>query len=420
MRENAPTDAPQTKKRGKGPRSRPRGRPLDDAALAEVRALLGAMERRRDLLIEALHRLQDGVGHLAARHLKALAEEFRIPEAEVHEVASFYHHFDIVKEGEPAPAPLTIRVCDGVRLHDGRRRAAAGGAASRRRSRRDPGAGPCPASGAAPARRRCTSEREPSSAPRPRPRSRPPGPGRRSSRSRRTRSRSGPIAPTAAIGSSTNACRARAMRRASSPRSPTPGLRGLGGAGFPAGRKWAIVRSYPGPRLMSVNADEGEPGTFKDRFHLERDPHRFLEGALVAAWAVEAERLFIYLRDEYARRARALRARGGRDQGGGLLDRHAADRALAWPLAPTSAGEEKRQCFESIEGKRRPCPVTARRNIRRKTGPVRPPDPSNHKVETLLGARHRRKEPELVQPGSGTRGHKGSRRYGVRPVPSPR
>ena len=77
------------------------------------------------------------------------------------------------------------------------------------------------------------------------------------------------------------------------------GLRGLGGAGFPAGRKWRIVRGEAAPRLMAVNIDEGEPGTFKDRVYLERDPHRFLEGMLIAAWAVGIARIYIYLRDEY-------------------------------------------------------------------------------------------------------------------------
>jgi formate dehydrogenase len=77
------------------------------------------------------------------------------------------------------------------------------------------------------------------------------------------------------------------------------GLRGLGGAGFPAGRKWQLVSTEPSPRLLAINIDEGEPGTFKDRYYLERDPHRFLDGALIAAWAVGIAEIYIYLRDEY-------------------------------------------------------------------------------------------------------------------------
>ncbi|WP_084327483.1 NAD(P)H-dependent oxidoreductase subunit E [Salinarimonas rosea] len=410
MRETGPATAPQPATSpvpgGRGPRRRPRGRPLDEAALAEVRALLGAMPRRRDLLIEALHRLQDGVGHLAARHLKALAEEFRIPEAEVHEVASFYHHFDIVKEGEAPPPPLTIRVCDGVAcMMAGAERLRAalaeGVDAAAIRVLAAPCIGRCAGAPAVHVGTRAVERATPEAV--------------------LAAAGAGDVVepvPAGAIGLAAyraeggyrllDACLSGARDAESLVALLSDaGLRGLGGAGFPAGRKWAIVRGHPGPRLMTVNGDEGEPGTFKDRYHLERDPHRFLEGALVAAFAVEAERLYIYLRDEYAgvralleREVAAVKAAG--------LDRHAPIE-LRRGAGAYICGEESAM-LESIEGKRglprhRPPYIAERGLFGRPT--------LNHNVETLLWIREIVEKGPAWFAGLGRRGHKGLRSFSV-------
>ncbi len=270
----------------------PRGRQAEPAAVAEIAALLAGQEPRRDLLIEHLHRIQDRWGRLATRHLAALAEWMRLPLAEVYEVASFYAHFEIV-EDDAAPAPPTVRVCDSpaCRMAGADELAAALDRDGVRVQR-------------VPCMGRCDS------------------------------------APTAMFGGNAlapatvagvEAAIADGRSKAAMPehanlityslhggyqllracldgrRAPdqvirlvedSP-LRGLGGAGFPTGRKWRLVRNQPGPRLMAVNADEGEPGTFKDRAYLETDPHRFLEGMLIAAWAADVAEIYIYLRDEY-------------------------------------------------------------------------------------------------------------------------
>jgi len=275
----------------------PRGRTVDPTALAEVHALIGG-EARRDLLIEYLHGLQDRFGALHARHLTALAEAMRLPQAEVFEVASFYHHFDIVKEGEGAPAPLTLRVCDGVACM----LAGAEDLLARLNGLFDPGRvrvvrapciGRCAEAPAALVGRRAVAPATPELL---------------------AQAIAAPQVPAEAVGATGfDAYRAgggyRLLEAVRQGRLAVErvieelaaaGLRGLGGAGFPAARKWQIVRSFPSPRLMTINADEGEPGTFKDRVLLERDPHRLLEGALIAAAAVEATGVYLYLRDEYA------------------------------------------------------------------------------------------------------------------------
>jgi NADH:ubiquinone oxidoreductase subunit F (NADH-binding)/NADH:ubiquinone oxidoreductase subunit E len=277
-------------------RQAPRGRGVDPGALEEVQRLLGSEPRRRDLLIEHLHKIQDSFGHLSAAHLAALAQEMRLAQTEVFEVASFYHHFDIVKEGEAVPPALTVRVCDGLSCE------MAG--AQDLLARLPQLLGNDVRVIAAPCIGRCEQ------------------------------------APAVAVGQNPVAnatCDAVVAKMRANATRHLPeghidhaayqatggyallrqcvsgqrdvesvittledsGLRGLGGAGFPAGRKWRIVRAEAGPRLMAVNIDEGEPGTFKDRVLLERDPHRFLEGMLIAAWAVGIDRIYIYLRDEY-------------------------------------------------------------------------------------------------------------------------
>jgi formate dehydrogenase beta subunit len=277
-------------------REGPKGRVVDAAALEEVRALLGAASRTPDLLIEHLHRLQDRFGHLSARHLAALAREMGLAQTEVYEVATFYHHFDVVKEGDATPAALTVRVCDGLSCEMAGAQALLAKLPTLLGKDVRVVAAPCIG--------RCEQ------------------------------------APAVAVGqhavgnASCGAVQAK-VEAAVTTHVPSgfidraayesqggyrllkqciggehdvesviktmedSGLRGLGGAGFPAGRKWRIVRNETAPRLMAVNIDEGEPGTFKDRFYLERDPHRFLEGMLIAAWAVGIAKIFIYLRDEY-------------------------------------------------------------------------------------------------------------------------
>ncbi len=338
--------APMKSPNGGRARGTLKGRGVDPVARAEVAALLGDDPRRRDLLIEYLHRIQDRYGHLSAARLAALAEALRLSQAEVYEVATFYHHFDVVKEGEAPPPALTVRVCDSLSCE-----MAGSGELLAKLPRilgKDVRILPAPCVG------RCES------------------------------------APVAVVGQNP-VCRATVdtVREAvdeNRTRCPEPeyldfatyrkqggyqmiadclagkrsreeitklmedsGLRGLGGAGFPAGRKWRIVAAEPAPRVMAVNIDEGEPGTFKDRWYLERDPHRFLEGMLVAAWCAGVGEIWIYLRDEYAGCRAILERELGKLQ-----------RAKPFALPPIHlrrgagayiCGEESAM-IESIEGKR--------------------------------------------------------------------
>ncbi|HSS47190.1 MAG TPA: NAD(P)H-dependent oxidoreductase subunit E [Burkholderiales bacterium] len=278
-------------------RATPKGRMVDPAALAEIHALLGNESLRRDLLIEHLHKIQDRYGHIAARHIVALASEMKLSLTEVYEVATFYHHFDVIKEGDTVPPALTVRVCDSLSCE------LAGAQNLLAELRQKVGANvrviPAPCVG------RC--EQAPVAVV-----GRNPVPHANLSQVQ------------AAVNAKTTRCEVASYISYDEYRKQggyqllvdcvkgdhesesvikimeNSGLRGLGGAGFPAGRKWRIVRAEPAPRLMAVNIDEGEPGTFKDRYYLERDPHRFLEGMLIAAWTVEIREIYIYLRDEYA------------------------------------------------------------------------------------------------------------------------
>src|SRR6516165_7017441 len=266
--------------RRRGP-NQPKGRQVDSAALTEVQALLEQRERRRDLLIEHLHLLQDHFGCLHARHLAALAEEMRLALVEVYEVASFYAHFDIVMDGEPPPPPLTVRVCDSLScelaaslqlLNDLKTRLG-----DRVRVVRAPCMGGCDK---APVIAIGHALHENATV--------------FSVDAVVTAGDTHPPVPAYIGFDAYRADRGYRLLEAclAGERKPEElfeilehsGLRGLGGAGFPAGRKWRLVRQEPAPRLMAVNADEGEPGTFKDRYFLETDPHRFLEGMLIAAW----------------------------------------------------------------------------------------------------------------------------------------
>lgn len=283
-----------------GRRARPKGRQVDGTALMEVQALLGDAPRRRDLLIEHLHRINDRYGMLARRHLAALAMEMRLAQAEVYEVATFYHHFDVVKDdavaAAGAPARLTVRVCESLSCE------MAGGAellaclpdvlGSEVRVVPAPCVGRCAQApvavvGQKPVEhatvesvRTAVARGETSDTPAP-----------CLSRSAYDEGGGYRLLRECVVGTRSLESILAALDDAD--------LRGLGGAGFPAGRKWRTVGAQPGPRLIAVNIDEGEPGTFKDRSYLERDPHRFLEGMLIAAWAVQAREIYIYLRDEY-------------------------------------------------------------------------------------------------------------------------
>ena len=277
-------------------REAPKGRIVDPVASDEVRAVLGSESRARDLLIEHLHRLQDRFGHLSARHLAALAREMGLAQTEVYEVATFYHHFDVVKEGGAAPAALTVRVCDGLSCE------MAG--AQDLLARLPKILGKDVRVIAAPCIGRC--EQAPAVAVG----QHPVAHASCDAVAAKVRAGTATHQPEAFIDRAAYEAQGgyRLLKQCIAGEHEVEsviqtmedsGLRGLGGAGFPAGRKWRIVRNEVAPRLMAVNIDEGEPGTFKDRVYLERDPHRFLEGMLIAAWAVGIAKIYIYLRDEY-------------------------------------------------------------------------------------------------------------------------
>ncbi|MBN8493938.1 MAG: NAD(P)H-dependent oxidoreductase subunit E [Burkholderiales bacterium] len=277
-------------------RATPKGRSVDPAALAEVQQLLGNAPRERALLIEHLHKLQDHFGHLSARHLAALAREMGLAQTEVFEVASFYHHFDIVKEGETAPPRLTVRVCDGL--------ACEMAGAQDLLARLPALLGSEVRVIAAPCIGRCEQAPAAVVGQHPIPHATADAVTGAVRAGQHTHEPSGFVDMEAYKDEGGYAllktCIAGEIEVEDVIKAlEDSGLRGLGGAGFPAGRKWRIVRNEPGPRLMAINIDEGEPGTFKDRVYLERDPHRFLEGMLIAAWAVGIARIYVYLRDEY-------------------------------------------------------------------------------------------------------------------------
>lgn len=277
---------------------RARGRRTEPSARAEVRRLIGDNPRCRDMLLEYLHQLQDAHGALFPAHLAALAEELKLSMTEVYEVATFYHHFDVLTESEAAPPPLTVRVCDSISCE--MFGAAALMAALREhlpgqavRVQAVPCVGRCAGAPVAIVGQRPVEQAEPAKV--------------------EAVVRAGKVHADTPKATRYTAYRAdngyRLLQEClDGKRDPEQviktlsdaGLRGLGGAGFPLGRKWSILRAQPAPKYVAVNADEGEPGTFKDRYYLERDPHRFIEGALIGAWAVGAAEIFIYLRDEYA------------------------------------------------------------------------------------------------------------------------
>ena len=278
-------------------RAFPKGRQLDGDALREVRQLLGSRPRRPDLLIEFLHLIQDRYHHLSARHLRALCEEMRLPQASVYEVATFYSHFDVVKEGETPPPPTTIRVCDSITCE----LKGAEALLDALEAHTDPAKvrvlraacmGRCDTAPVCEIGHlhvdNATVESVEAAV----------ASGQREAKIPPYQN----LAEYLAAGGYSVLASCRSGERSFDSvvkELADASLRGLGGAGFPTGRKWQIVRSYPGPRLMTINGDEGEPGTFKDRYYLERQPHSMFEGALIGAWGVEAERIYLYMRDEY-------------------------------------------------------------------------------------------------------------------------
>jgi NADH:ubiquinone oxidoreductase subunit F (NADH-binding)/NADH:ubiquinone oxidoreductase subunit E len=349
MMSTAPSEPQRAIRPGAGRRKGrnfPKGRQVDPVALDEIEALLGSRSRQRDLLIEHLHLVQDEYGCLHARHLAALAEVMKLALVEVYEVASFYAHFDIVMDGEAAPPPLTVRVCDSLTCsllgadkllaelpqHLGQgvrvvRAPCMGGCHN----------APVTAIGHA-LHEHATVD----------------------SVTKAVSSGATHQHLPAYIGFDAyragggyrllEACLGGERDVESIIKAlEDSGLRGLGGAGFPTGRKWRFVRQEKGPRLMAINADEGEPGTFKDRHYLETDPHRVLEGMLIGAWAVEAVDTYFYLRDEYPQCREILVAEIAKLEAAGLA-RHSKIH-LRRGAGAYICGEESAM-LESIEGKR--------------------------------------------------------------------
>ena len=403
---NIETSKPGIWKSGKGKgRATPKGRQYDDAALAQVRGLLGDGETRRDLLIEYLHLIQDKYGCLSASHLCALAEVMRLSQAEIYEVATFYAHFDVVKEGEASPPDLTIRVCDSLscELAGAQQLLAAlkdDLDPAKVRVLRAPCMGRCDTAPVLEIGHNHIDFATPELVD-------------KAIAAGDTHAHVPAYEAFSAYKAAGGYSELEALRGGSA----TPdqiqdkilasGLRGLGGAGFPSGRKWSFVRAEKGPRYLAVNGDEGEPGTFKDRYYLERTPHVFLEGMLIAAWAVEAEKCFIYMRDEYPAVLQILADEIKALEDAGLVKAGYID--LRRGAGAYICGEESAM-IESIEGKRglprhRP-PFVAQVGIFNRPTLV-------HNVETLYWvSKICREGPEILS-GTELNGRKGLRSYSV-------
>ncbi len=387
-----------------------KGRLLDSAALLEVQELMLDMPRRKDLLIEVLHLIQDEYHFLSTKHLVALAFEMKLAHTEVYEVATFYHHFDVIKENETPPPPLTVRVCESLtcemsgakELTDALKHIFPEGSASAEQIRIQPVpcVGRCQHAPVAVVGMNPVDEATPESV-----------------KNCVEKKEIQPALPEYinfanyqnSGGYQLYQDCVSGKRDAESviTELKNSGLRGLGGAGFPAGSKWEIVRKFPGPRLMAINIDEGEPGTFKDRYYLETDPHRFLEGSLIAAWAVGIDEIYIYLRDEYAAAREILLREIGKLQSAfpdSLAQIHLRRGAGAYICGEESA------MIESIEGKRgiprlRPPYVAEVGLFGRPT--------LEHNMETLHWVR------DIIEKGAesfsshGRRGRKGPRAFSV-------
>ncbi|HTR87189.1 MAG TPA: NAD(P)H-dependent oxidoreductase subunit E [Reyranella sp.] len=327
-------------------RTEPKGRQTFPRAHDEVLALLGTVERRRDLLIEFLHLIQDKYGHISAAHLRALADEMSLAQAEVYEVATFYAHFDVVKEGETPPPPVTVRVCENLSCNlAGAEKLIADLKATTGadvRVLRAPCMGHCHTAPVAEVGHYFVDEANAAVV-----------------NKAIAEHRHAPVIPPY---KDLDAYRAdggykslERLRKGELTREQLvdivdkAGLRGCGGAGFPTARKWKSVLGEKGPRLMAVNADEGEPGTFKDRHFLETDPHRVLEGMLMGAYLVEAPDIYFYLRDEYPEVREILIREIAKLKKAGLLE--GVRVRLRRGAGAYICGEESAM-IESIEGKR--------------------------------------------------------------------
>src|SRR3989440_4366045 len=327
------------RKRAKAP---PKGRQVDPTAAHEIELLLADRPRRRDLLIEHLHLIQDTYHQISAAHLAALADEMNLAFAEVFETATFYAHFDVVKEGEPDVAPLTIRVCDSLTcamlgaeklLHELQEKA---GPAIR--VVRAPCVGRCDTAPAAEVGHHFVDHASAASV-------------LAAVKGGDTQAHLPDYIDYDAYVAGGGYTLLQRLRSGELTKEDLlkslddASLRGLGGAGFPTGRKWRAVLGEPGPRLMAINGDEGEPGNFKDRYYLETDPHRFIEGMLIGAHVVEATDVYIYIRDEYP----ACRE---------ILEREIAKLPASGPRLHMRRGAgayicgEESSLLESIEGKR--------------------------------------------------------------------
>jgi formate dehydrogenase beta subunit len=367
-------------------RATPKGRQVDPDALDMVVRLIGDGPHPRDRMLDHLHTLNDAHGCLRHAHLVALAHAMRLSMVEVFEVASFYAHFDILPDDAPPPPPVTIRVCDGIACM------LAGGEALRADLAARHGAGTRVV--AAPCMGGCD----------------------RAPVAMTVKRTGGRTAPAVGFDAYRAAGGYRLLRDGLDGRVRIEtviaalkgsGLRGMGGAGFPTGTKWDLVRQQPGPRLMAVNADEGEPGTFKDRWFLETDPHRFIEGMLIGAWVVGADTVHVYLRDEYPD-ARAILTRAFEEVRAADLAPHVTIR-LHRGAGAYICGEETAM-LESIAG-RRPLP----RN--------KPPYPSEvglfgrptliNNVETLWWVRDIVERGADWWAGQGRRGRQGLRAFSL-------
>ncbi len=332
--------------RGKG-RKTPKGRQIVDTALAEIKQLLADQPRRRDLLIEFLHLIQDKYGSLSAAHLRALADDMRLSQAEVYEVASFYAHFDIVKEGETPPPEFTIRVCDSLSCEMAgaqqlMQQLESGLDPAKIRVLRAPCMGRCDTAPVVEIGHNHIDHATLDLA-------------KAAIEANDTHTHM-PDYETFAAYRETGGYNVLEELRGGSATADeiqekvvASGLRGLGGAGFPSGKKWSFVRAAAGPRYLAANGDEGEPGTFKDRYYLERNPHLILEGMLIAAWAIEADKCFVYMRDEYPAVLEILRREISALEQAGIITAGYID--LRRGAGAYICGEESAM-IESIEGKR--------------------------------------------------------------------
>nr|WP_170538026.1 NAD(P)H-dependent oxidoreductase subunit E [Ruegeria arenilitoris] len=334
-------------KSGKGMgRHTPKGRQFTDEAQAEIQRLLGDRPRRRDLLIEFLHLIQDTHGHISSDHIAALAVEMRIGQAEIYETATFYAHFDVVKEGETPPPALTIRVCDSLSCEMAgaqqlKKALEDGLDPSEVRILRAPCMGRCDTAPVLEIGHNHIDHATPEKV-------------QAAITAGDTHAHLAEYETFATYVENGGYAKLKELREggdweAVQEQVLASGLRGLGGAGFPSGKKWGFVRMNDGPRYLAVNGDEGEPGTFKDRYYLERTPHVFLEGMLIAAWAVEAQACFIYMRDEYPAVLEILRREIAALEQAGIVEKGYID--LRRGAGAYICGEESAM-IESIEGKK--------------------------------------------------------------------